>query len=33
MFKDGLRRTIDWYVATKKQQDVATTLEAMLTER
>jgi nucleoside-diphosphate-sugar epimerase len=33
MFKEGLRRTIDWYVATKKQQDVASTLEAMLTER
>jgi nucleoside-diphosphate-sugar epimerase len=33
MFKEGLRRTIDWYVATKKQQDVASTLEGMLTER
>jgi nucleoside-diphosphate-sugar epimerase len=33
MFKDGLRKTIDWYVASKKQQEVAAKLEGMLTER
>jgi nucleoside-diphosphate-sugar epimerase len=33
MFMDGLRRTIDWYVSTKKQEEVAGTLDAMLTER
>ena len=33
MFKDGLRKTIDWYVASKKQEEVAAKLEGMLTER
>jgi nucleoside-diphosphate-sugar epimerase len=33
MFNDGLRRTIDWYVKTKKQAEVAEKLEAILTER
>jgi UDP-glucose 4-epimerase len=33
MFNDGLRRTIDWYVKTKKQAEVADKLEAILTER
>ncbi|MGB8522410.1 MAG: NAD-dependent epimerase/dehydratase family protein [Candidatus Acidiferrales bacterium] len=33
MFMDGLHRTIDWYVATKKQEDVSAKLELMLTER
>jgi hypothetical protein len=33
MFMDGLHRTIDWYVGTKKQEEVAAKLELMLTER
>lgn len=33
MFTDGLRRTIEWYVKTKKQAEVADRLEAILTER
>lgn len=33
MFMDGLRRTIEWYVKTKKQAEVADRLEAILTER
>jgi nucleoside-diphosphate-sugar epimerase len=33
MFMDGLHRTIDWYVGTKKQEEVAAKLEFMLTER
>jgi nucleoside-diphosphate-sugar epimerase len=33
MFKDGLRKTIDWHVASKKQEEVAAKLEGMLTER
>ncbi len=33
MFKDGLRKTIDWYLASKKQEEVAAKLEGMLTER
>jgi nucleoside-diphosphate-sugar epimerase len=33
MFKDGLRKTIDWYVASKQQAEVAAKLEGMLTER
>jgi nucleoside-diphosphate-sugar epimerase len=33
MFMDGLRRTIEWYVKTKKQEEVADKLEAILTER
>ncbi|MEQ1353389.1 MAG: SDR family NAD(P)-dependent oxidoreductase [Candidatus Acidiferrum sp.] len=33
MFMDGLRRTIEWYVKTKKQTEVADRLEAILTER
>jgi nucleoside-diphosphate-sugar epimerase len=33
MFIDGLRRTIEWYVKTKKQEEVADKLEAILTER
>jgi nucleoside-diphosphate-sugar epimerase len=32
-FKDGLRRTIDWYTATHDAVEVAATLEASLTER
>jgi nucleoside-diphosphate-sugar epimerase len=33
MFLEGLHRTIDWYVATKRQEDVADQLQAILTER
>jgi nucleoside-diphosphate-sugar epimerase len=33
MFLDGLHRTIDWYVATKRQEEVADNLQAILTER
>ncbi len=32
-FIDGLHRTIDWYLSTKDQQQVSSTLETMLTER
>jgi len=32
-FMDGLRRTIDWYFATKDRQQVRQTLNARLTER
>jgi hypothetical protein len=30
---DGLHRTIDWYVATHKPEEVGAILEKMLTER
>lgn len=33
MFMDGLHRTIDWYVSVRREEQVASTLEAMLTER
>lgn len=33
MFMDGLHRTIEWYISTKKQEEVAGYLEALLTER
>jgi UDP-glucose 4-epimerase len=33
MFADGLHRTIDWYVSAREQEQVASTLDAMLTER
>jgi nucleoside-diphosphate-sugar epimerase len=33
MFMDGLHRTIEWYVKTKKKTEVADRLEAILTER
>ena len=33
LFHEGLHRTIDWYVATKRQEEVADHLEAILTER
>jgi len=33
MFNDGLQRTIQWYVAAKKEEEVAGRLEAILTER
>jgi nucleoside-diphosphate-sugar epimerase len=32
-FKEGLHRTIDWYVSTRKQDEVSAKLETMLTER
>lgn len=32
-FKDGLKRTIDWYFSTKKRDEVKRILEQMLTER
>jgi len=32
-FMDGLHRTIDWYISVRQEQQVATTLEGMLTER
>jgi len=32
-FIDGLHKTIDWYVATKKKEQVAAQLQAVLTER
>jgi len=32
-FRDGVRRTMDWYIATKKRDEVAAILERMLTER
>ena len=32
-FADGLRRTIDWYVANRRQEDVALNLETILSER
>jgi len=32
-FLDGLHRTIDWYVSARKQDDVESALEVMLTER
>lgn len=32
-FMDGLHKTIDWYVSVRKEEQVASTLEAMLTER
>jgi nucleoside-diphosphate-sugar epimerase len=32
-FWDGLHRTIDWYLSTKKQEQVESVLERMLTER
>jgi nucleoside-diphosphate-sugar epimerase len=33
MFTDGVHRTIDWYVTTKKKDEVSLKLEAILTER
>jgi nucleoside-diphosphate-sugar epimerase len=33
MFMDGLHKTIDWYVANRKQAQVSEKLEAVLTER
>jgi nucleoside-diphosphate-sugar epimerase len=33
LFHEGLHRTIDWYVATKRQEEVAEQLQAILTER
>ena len=33
MFMDGLHRTIDWYLADRKRDQVEATLETMLTER
>jgi len=33
MFRDGLKRTIDWYYATKKKDEVQTILARFLTER
>jgi nucleoside-diphosphate-sugar epimerase len=33
MFMEGLHRTIDWYVASKKREEVSAKLEEMLTER
>jgi nucleoside-diphosphate-sugar epimerase len=33
MFRDGLRRTIDWYYRTKDRVQVKSTLDRMLTER
>ena len=33
MFMDGLHRTIDWYLSTRKRDEVSATLETMLTER
>jgi nucleoside-diphosphate-sugar epimerase len=32
-FAEGLRRTIDWYYATKKRDEVSRILDRMLTER
>lgn len=32
-FREGLRRTIDWYFSTKDREQVRQTLERMLTER
>ena len=32
-FSDGLRRTIDWYVANRRQEDVALHLETILSDR
>ena len=33
LFHEGLHRTIEWYVATKRQSEVADQLQAILTER
>jgi nucleoside-diphosphate-sugar epimerase len=33
MFMEGLHRTIDWYVASKKCEEISSTLEEMLTHR
>ncbi len=33
MFIDGLHKTIDWYVANRKQSQVSAKLEAALTAR
>jgi len=32
-FREGLKRTIDWYFATKDQEQVRKLLDRMLTER
>jgi nucleoside-diphosphate-sugar epimerase len=32
-FEEGLRRTIDWYFATKSREEVRETLDLLLTER
>jgi len=33
LFKDGLKRTIDWYYATKNKEEVKRIFARMLTER
>ena len=33
LFRDGLKRTIDWYYATKDRDEVRRTFGRMLTER
>ena len=33
MFMDGLHRTIEWYISTKAQDQVSSTLGTLLTER
>lgn len=33
MFKEGLRRTIDWYVKSRTQETASSALETLLTER
>jgi UDP-glucose 4-epimerase len=33
LFKDGLKRTIDWYFATKDKEEVKRIFARMLTER
>lgn len=33
LFKEGLKRTIDWYYSNKKKEQVVSVLETMLTER
>lgn len=33
LFKDGLKRTVDWYYATKNREEVKRTFGRMLTER
>jgi nucleoside-diphosphate-sugar epimerase len=33
LFKDGLKRTIDWYFADRRREDIEARLEKMLTER
>jgi hypothetical protein len=33
LFRDGLKRTIDWYYATKDREEVTRIFARMLTER